>query len=760
MGLLASAATTLGTDADTEVLELQPGNNFVGWVAEPIAVADIFDAIPAASLIYRWNADERTYRSAVREMDGTLETIEPGMAVKIRIDGRKAVQWERPLTPAKGMVTLYSGVNWVAWIGRDGWPLDKVARGIGSSLISIEVEERGIVYQPDSDVSETIGALVGDTAIRRGDALRVTVNRDLRWLQPTGMMPNVVLVGDMSRSLKDDIETDVRHAVDFFADEFALETDFSETTILVFADVESAVKHEESDKEPKFGYPPEVLRSELTHHHLAAARPWGFYMPTCRWQLPCPPHGGQGRPIGTLAHEMFHHVQRQLSQREPLTSPVWLHEGAATWAESRLPTGLRGVPNETERESRLRDVARVKATLQSVEWPYTGLAYRLGPLAANSLADLGGVDAHIEYNRQLYPQIIGAERRWVQGSDWKQAFAAGFGLTTTEFYSEFEAWRKTLPAPARRYDYDPNDVVLSGSLRYKDEEPATGFRVHAAKYLDGLNVAFDRTAYVDDDGAFSIEVAPETTQRIEITRGNCKLWLTNDGLTVTQPQAGQHRDLDTRKLPNLDLTLPEGACENELHAHVTRLRNDEREVQVFLIDTETYDWTQARSGSSETYTGYAPEPGEYLLDVRLDDCGIWYTKSGMVASIHDADVLELGKDTVSIEFRIPNNMCVQKISGRVLKEGGTAAVGVWLIASYNGADSGSRTSADGRFSITVPDSGDYVLFTGTDVAGCHVVYATEGPTSEWQQATSITVADEDVTDIEFVIPSGPASLCR
>ncbi len=308
----------------TETLTLHPGNNFVGWVAEPIAVADIFDAIPAASLIYRWDAVERRWQYAIRDVGGTLRILEPGMAATIRIEGNQSVEWERPLTPAKGMVTLYSGVNWVAWNGRDKWPLDQVARGIGSSLISLEV--RGIAYQPDSDVSETIGPLDGDTDIRRGDALRVTVNRDLRWLQPTGMMPKIVLVGDIPESVNDEIAADIRSVMDFFSETFALETDFSETTILLYNDIDAAVEYEESGAEPSFGYRPDWLRGTLTAGRIAQATPWGFFMSACGWLTPSP-RPCHGRTTETIAHEWFHVFQSHLSAKKGVRrSPVWMDE--------------------------------------------------------------------------------------------------------------------------------------------------------------------------------------------------------------------------------------------------------------------------------------------------------------------------------------------------------------------------------------------------------------------------------------------------
>ena len=757
--ILIATTVAQAADADTETIELEPGDNFIGWVAEPIAVADIFKAIPQAALIYRWDADSRTYQYAIRESGGNLETLQPGMAAKIRIDGRKSVEWERPLTPTKGMVTLYSGENWVAWNGRDEWPLNEVARGIGTSLVSIEV--RGLAYQPGSNITDEIGPLDGDTAIRRGDALRVTVNRDLRWLQPTGMMPNVEWVGDISQSLKDEITADILRVVNLFADEFAVETDFSDTTILIYNNVDAAVAHAESGATPRFNSPPEQLRVSLTNHHLAAATPWGFYMHVCGWRTRCPSHGRQGGGIQTLVHEWFHHVQRQMLAIGGLsTLPSWMIEGVAVWSEWQLPNELRTNPWENERKWRLDYVTRTSVSLESAEEHNTPWEYMLGALAAEQLAERSGPDAHIEHLRLLHPQITGAERHWVQETTWQEAFQTAFGIHTTDFYQEFADWRETLPTPARRYDYDPDDVKLSGIVQHSDGSSATGFRLNTAAYQGEHKAGSTRATIVDSEGKFSIDVTPQTMQRIWLTRNGCELWLTNDGLTNGRPQPGRYRDLDTRNLPSLKLTLPEDACENPLRASITRLRDDPRDLDVLLIDNETHKWTHVRHQISGMHVVYAPKPGKYLLRVRIDECGVYYTKDGMVASRQDADVLELGKEPVSIGFRIPDTLCLHQIEGRIGTDDGKAVGESWVQVSYRGAHSSVRVSADGHFSITVPDSGDYVLFTGTDVAGCHVAYAKSGATTDWDHATLITVADSDVTGIEFRVPNDPASLCE
>lgn len=753
---VASVESAESDSSDVESLRLQPGDNFVGWVAEPIAVAEIFEQIPEAALVYRWDADSRSWQYAIRELVGNFETLEPGMAATIRIEGRKSVEWERSLRPAEGMVTLYAGENWVAWNGRDERPLDQVARGIGTSLVSIEV--RGLAYQPGTNSSETIGPLSGESTISRGDALRVTVNRDLRWLQPTGMMPKVVWVGDVSESLRAKISADIARVVDFFAEAFAVESDFSGTTLLFYNGVDAVVEHAESGAEPTFSSPPKWLRGSILSGRTGQAEPWGFFMSVCGWQTPVP-EPCHRRTTETLTHEWFHVIQGQLSARAPQASPTWINEGAATWAEWQMPAELRNSSASDDREWRRDRVARITQPLQSAEDGYHGWEYDLGALAVERLVEQSGLDAQIEFNRLLYPQIVGRERLWSQGLAWQGAFEAAFGITAAAFYEEFAAWRETLPAATQRLNHNPNDVTLSGTLRHSNRSPAKGFVVVAEAYEDDVKVGIERATVSDEQGEFTLYLEPETMQRIRLKHAGCRLWLSQNGLATTSPQPGQYRELNTRSLLRLNLTLPEGACENELRAHVLRLRHDQRSMQVLLVDHATHDWSHMALGPSGSFVIFAPEPGAYRVQVHLAGCRMWYTSTGLVASSQGADVLDLAGERVSIDFRIPHTLCQREISGRIVDEDGDPVAGVWPQAINGHISSWAQTNPSGEFTFTVPVSGDYVLSFWTS-SGCRVNYSTSGATPELGQATQVTVADEDMTGIEFVVPADPASLCN
>ena len=845
--LYLTLSAALAADSLGETMELQPGDNYVGWVAEPIGIDDLFQEIPLASLIYRWDADSRSWQYAIRNVGGNLETLQPGMAANIRIEGAGSVQWARPLTPAKGMVTLYRGVNWVTWVGRDEWPLDQVARGIGASLVSIRVGETTWPAPLDSSVGEL-------PALRRGDALEVTVSRDLRWLQPTGMPPNIVPLGDISQSLLDEIYRDAQRVVDYFADAHGVETDFSDTTILVFMGVEAILEHQRAGDGPKTKESVERLRGYLGTWGVAGlGQPWGFVVSASLWSEDR--RHGLG-PVGVMAHEWFHYLQMHLPGRITThVSPQWIVEGGATWSGTygvRIADGE--MTFEQSRAQQKEGAARTSVTLKLAETKAGPWHYQLGTLAHDLLAVRSGPNSPIEYLRQLHPQSVGPERRWQRSPNWEETFSNVYGLTPSQFYDEFETWRAELPHQGPRYDYEQGDPTLHGSLSSVDGMATSDFIITAVPYENEVEVGQWRSAIIDEEGRFTLDLKPDTIQRLWFTRDNCTLWLTSNGLTATKPAVGEYRDLDTANLPRLDLNLPAGACgeaiaevevlrlrgddrhvdvylssdsgytrgsprrwgdtyqlssshpgpyrvrvrvggcelwyaagglvameedadEIELgdalvslevriphdlcvlraEVDVLRLRGDERRVEVGFRSNSGFTWAKP-DGSGDTYKLYGSDSGSAQVMVRVGGCDLWYAASGLVVTREDADSVELGDAVVSFEVRIPDDLCVRQISGRLINADGALIPRVWLTASGGGMSGGTYQDANGEFTITVPDSGSYQLSFGMD--DCRIRYSSSGATTHWHQATRIPVADDDVTGIEFVVPAEPASLCN
>ena len=724
---------------------LQPGDNFVGWIGAPIAVGDVFAAVPKALLIYRWDANSRLYRYAIRGVGGTLPRLDPGMAVTIRVVGNEPVEWAQPVTPVTGMVTLHDGVNWVAWSGREDWPLDEVARGIGKALVRLELGD--FVYESGSADADMADPQIPFPLIARGDGLRVTVNRDVRWLQPTGILPNVVWVGQLGQRLRDEISADIRRVLDYFADELAVETDFADTTILVWHGIEAALEYQKSGQEPRIRHDePAVLRAHLTGYGgTGGGTPWGLYVAACWWSPPCP-QNQLVPPTEFMAHEWFHYLQLQLAGRDWYVTPQWLLEGAAVWAGEGLAVANGENTFASSRESYRRDVARTSATLEGAEQLNDPWQYFLGVLGVDLLAANSDRDAPIEYLRLLYPQALEPERRWSSEPHWQAAFRGAFGFDVQEFYTEFERWRGELPLTGPRYDYYQGDRKLQGMLNFAGGTPADGFRINTAAYEGNILAGRERNTIVADDGTFSIDLAPNTEQRIWVTHDSCELWLTDDGLVTRVQAEGRHRTLSTRDLPMLQLVLPEDACRWHVATSILALHGDQRRIDVgHWAEDQSFAW--AGSHPFDGFSWFAPAAGRYRVMVQVGGCALWLGSGDLVASRDAGKWILVDDQGITLQLRIPDDLCVRRISGRLVGSDGLPIPGLWISAGWSGMSGTAYSDANGQFTITVPASGRYHLSTGG--AGCSVVHGPSGPTRDWAAAAVIEVGDEDVSSVEF-----------
>ncbi|MCY3567802.1 MAG: hypothetical protein OXH38_04205 [Chloroflexi bacterium] len=118
---VASAESVGEDDGEALVATLQPGDIFVGWVAEPMDVERLFEVIPELQAITGWSASwQEAFRASAGfdgSVSGGLRAIEPGAAYLLRLGGDSAVNWNRSSTPEKGLVKQRTGENWVSWLG-------------------------------------------------------------------------------------------------------------------------------------------------------------------------------------------------------------------------------------------------------------------------------------------------------------------------------------------------------------------------------------------------------------------------------------------------------------------------------------------------------------------------------------------------------------------------------------------------------------------------------------------------------------------
>lgn len=731
----AGFADDRADDSETyQTLTLEPGDSFVGWVAEPKPVKDLFDEFPQIELIYTWDAAEQRYRYAHREVEpgsrplelvtaktpvtiqigdkptsaqelfdaqpniqliyrwnesggywaiawpdlprdqwtldlldprtsatvligdevttrelfetlpqidvlsrydeglgrqysvrglapavGNLTTLTPGMSAVFRVSGEEALKWQRSIAPAKGLVKLRNGENWVSWAGPNDWTIADIAKGIGNSLSEARMDD--LVYDPTRP--ETADEW---PPVRRGDALYVTVNRDVNWLQPTGILPKIESAESERRRVS--MQRALERVVKFFRDSYGIEADPWNYQI-----------HMNDAYTASLGRP-------------ASVTPGGGI----NWA----PRAAVSEVV--LAHEYFHVLQDQLALGDGVTSSVagWMVEGSAEYAAALYAISRGQKSRKAFRAELRRRIPSSAPTLRSRETGvYDEWSYSLGLRAIGLLVERAGPNAYLEFWRQIDKESsIGAYSRWQAATPWREAFGNTFGVDVNEFYAEFELPPNRSASSRRSVGYE-----LRGRVVTEGGDGLAGFSVSAYLASGAGKVSFATTL---SDGSFSILV---------------------------------------------------------------------------------------------------PVKGDYRVNVELaDQCGLVYTGTG--ASLDSRDSLAVsvaGETQLEAEMAVPENVCLSGISGRLVDATGAGIYPAYISAWGNGVGGAAYTKPDGTFSLTTGTEGRFLLGVYWVRAKCWIYYTPDGaigPSAATRdEATSLVVEDVDLVGIVFRLPEDPSSLC-
>ena len=116
----------------------------------------------------------------------------------------------------------------LAW-AEEGQQVAAIFKGIGAALTEIRFGPH--TYRPDEP-----STAAGRPTVSFGDAIRVTVSRDVHWLQPTFETATYRFLGSASDELQQQFRADLQAVLRFFAEEYGIQPDFSRYTILVPTD--------------------------------------------------------------------------------------------------------------------------------------------------------------------------------------------------------------------------------------------------------------------------------------------------------------------------------------------------------------------------------------------------------------------------------------------------------------------------------------------------------------------------------------------
>ena len=752
----AAAQPTTGT------VELQPGANEVGWIAGAVDPQVLFDEIAELESIRAWHALDRRWQMAARDVPSSLWTLYrlvPGMGLRLQIAGDDAVQWERSLAPAKGKVELQPGDNFVAWAGRDGWDVNQLAKGIGRQLREIHRRNTGT---GELDRIWPVAEGAEAATVARGEALWVKMPRSIVWLQPTDVMPRLVFPGGAPENVQTAVERDLRNTLDYFTTEYGIQAEATELAIYLPLELD-ALKRQLRGEEEEID---DIALNDI----------WSRTGGWAGERLVVKRYGNEDPdlPVAdisyqrTMTHEYFHRIQGELRNGGDYDA-TWVVEGSANYAEQdqQVAAGERTWTEiSSDAQQRMYDDA---PRLLSAEFGNGTWQYYLGRLALQRLVERSRSSAWVDFYRELAPTQIGPANRWQSTPPWRDVFASTFDVDLDEFYAAFDQWQADLAArngsrPADEAFDEP--ARIEGRIVRTDGSPVTGRFVSADEIVltptgERYNVGWTQRAETDAEGNFSV-IAPNDGQymlRIDLgVDRRCSIYYSREGGAHARDDA----DLLTvsgRTLRNVRFTVAAGACRHKLRGTVRGLDGEPLAgIRINGISRDGSLWLdEALTDRSGAFSITVPQDGDYRIDITLaDSCLIYFTRSGATIDREAASLVQVAGADIRVDIRVPEDVCGNAISGRLLDASGRAMGDVWMTMERTVGGGGSRargqTDSAGAFSITVPQDGDYrIRITLAD--SCSVYFTRSGATIDQEAASLVQVAGADIR-VDIRVPEG------
>ena len=261
----------------------------------------------------------------------------------------------------------------------------------------------------------------------------------------------------------------------------------------------------------------------------------------------------------------------------------------------------------------------------------------------------------------------------------------------------------------------------------------------------------------DSDGAFTITLPSAGQYRLSINLDGCSLYYKPGGATGSWNDASQIQVSDTG-VKGLRFQLQPGACSTKITGQLLDAEGNGIANTSVSANADSAN-AVAQTDADGSYSISVPSAGTYRVSTRIDGCNVYYRNSGVTGRHDRATQIRVRDESIEgIELNIPADLCIYRISGRLLNADGSPLSSQWVSASGTAGSGGAQTDSDGSFSFAVPSSGSFRVSVWID--GCSICRGSRGPTKNWNSASAIRVSNADVTGIEFRLPEDPSTFCN
>ena len=729
---------------------LEPGTSAtVRTGAESVSIAALFEAAPQIASVSRRKSDADTYAYAfpgLHPSAGDLTTLQPGMGVVIRLGGDEPVEWTRPIVPAAGLVELRTGVNWTGWLGPDEWSITDVARGIGGFLSEIRLGDH--VYDPVRPESAHDWPTVS-----RGDALIVTVGRGINWLQPTYVLPELIFAGNVNQRIRNDVKRDLVDMAAYNAEEFGVQADPFRLVIIIPGDVRSLFNELE-----QLGHPREW--EELLNWWRSGSGGYGGPDVNVnraeQWNRSL---GRYARARYVLLEEYFHAIQFQLADGAADWPPTWMVEGSINWIRADVETQDRTGYPLSRRLIDARNQASQGPPLEDIEEGNQTWQYSFGLVAAGLLVERQGVASMLDFFRAFAPGRTGPNGQWESQLSWEDAFAATYGISVAEFYTEFDEhmrkWRGN--APRRKQEHQ---VVMRGTVVDPDGSPRPGIRLTSYEIKNEAIATFGSAqAKSDENGEFALFVRQRADHRILVRLSDdhrCSYWWSSESDNEpSKLEDGELIAVGSDDPAALTIRVDADKCRWGISGVLTG-PDDEPLAGIEVQARRSDDRIGARTEIDGSFELVTLAPGSHQLSVNLSGCRLYLGADGLTTNSDKAvDIAVTDQDVTNVPLQVLEDPC-RRISGRLLDSTGNGIGNTTVYANSDESAITARTDSNGNFAIAASESGSYRVYTYVD--GCLVYYREHEVTGRFRERTLINMSDSDVNGIVMQLPEGLCTL--
>ncbi|MXZ02187.1 MAG: carboxypeptidase regulatory-like domain-containing protein [Chloroflexi bacterium] len=784
--LLASSGVDTVSAAEEQpesfVTRLEPGANLIGWTDDTAPVQSIFDAVPEIRQVWVWDSSLRTWRFASPSVPArlwTLDALTPGMGLRVHLGGQHRVDWRRHRRPKLGTVPLNAGWNLVAWMGRSEAPLDLVARGMGRSLRGVaRIPEHQTLYWQVGRQQSTDEQL----RLQHGQAVWVNVERAVRWMQPTGILPEIIIAGSVSEQIERHIRTDMRQVVDFYYETFGLEADFSRFQVYIPTDIDALVDAWQQHSPNRLDPDDDRSFFSISWGSFGWASTDYMVVKAELWTSAATPRQGaasSSRGQNVAEHEYAHVLQFQLSGQsrmpgEPVSyagygltdlyPPSWLMEGMALWI---------GYVRQMQNGREWADLHRTARSYALGGQPLavtersTDVNYAQGTAAAFQLANTPSDDGLFELFRSVGRTSFGSAHQLTTFTPWRTAFADVFGYSLKDFYSlydrEHEVGNEDLGVHTHKHAPPLITGSLDGSQSLHGQYVKVGIWPTAV-----LGIASWDWVEIGQEFELSAQSAETYNLRVEFTDPPCLAYLADGDLTRDRSQADEYT-VPGVGIVHVMVPLRENPCSTAIHLQV------ESESGLALPGISA-QLLERGSPLAEGVFGLTDEQGVAELhvwprtsgdvDLVLSDlCGPlrvgFLHPDGRLEALEPMNsassvaVFASSRDTLTVT--VPDDWCSHVIEGELRGADGTGVADSHVAATGDGGKYASATTdSAGKFRLHIPEPSKYRVSAQID--GCTTYYGGDRPVGPYWQAESIAVGESGDEFVAIQLSEGMCEL--